>query len=95
MAKHVEFDPIARTDGFDWYAQRSIRAAIGFAAEVEAALRSITSDPNRFARTFAGCQICRVKRYPYGVVYYQSDHAIHVVAIAHAKRRPEYWIDRL
>jgi toxin ParE1/3/4 len=35
-------------------------------------------------------------RFPYGVVYgVAADASIVVVALAHARRRPRYWIARL
>lgn len=36
-----------------------------------------------------------VDRFPYQVVYYVSDQEIVIVAIAHSKRRPCYWKDRI
>ena len=36
-----------------------------------------------------------VERYPYAVIFAETDVAIHVVAIAHLKRRPRYWQGRL
>lgn len=34
-------------------------------------------------------------RFPYSIVYVLHRDAIHVVAIAHNHRRPDYWHDRL
>lgn len=48
MAKLIEFHEGARRDfdeSFDWYAQRSIEAAVAFAFEVDEALGKITADP--------------------------------------------------
>ena len=98
MAMSVEFDAAARAEfdeAFNWYATRSPGAAIGFATEVDVAIDSIAADPDRFQRTYAGCQLCRLKRYPYCVVYYRAGTSVRIVAIAHAKRRPGYWRDRL
>ncbi|MGM0489578.1 MAG: type II toxin-antitoxin system RelE/ParE family toxin, partial [Planctomycetota bacterium] len=97
-AQPIEFDADARAEfdeAFNWYAQRSVAAAIGFVSAVDVAIESILADPNRFVHTYAGCQVCRLKRYRYCVVYYQTDVTIHVVAIAHAKRRPGYWHNRI
>ena len=94
MAISVEFDAAARVefdDAFNWYAERSPGAAIGFATEVDLAIESIAADPERFQRTFAGCRLCRLKQYPYCVVYYRSGTSLRIVAVAHAKRRPGYW----
>lgn len=98
MAPTLEFTAEARAEfdaAFDWYADQSVVAAIGFASEIDVAVEAIMSDPMRFVRTFAGCHLCRLKRYPYCVVYVISGETITIVAIAHAKRLPGYWRNRL
>jgi hypothetical protein len=40
-------------------------------------------------------QKCPVARFPFFVYYVNLDAEIHVVAVAHDKRRPEYWVGRL
>ena len=96
MAIPVEFDAAAREEfdeAFDWYAERSPGAAIGFASEIDAAIEQIAADPKRFPRTVAGCRRCALRRYPYSLVFYQTASRLIVVAVAHAKRRPAYWRD--
>ena len=98
MASNVKIDSAARQEfdnAFDWYAKRSTGAAIGFAAEIDAAIEKIRADPQRFPKTFAGCQRCSVERYPYCLVFYQNGAEIVIVAFAHSKRRPGYWRDRM
>jgi plasmid stabilization system protein ParE len=97
MALSIEFGPEARADfdaAYDWYADRSLAAAIGFASEVDVAIEAIAAAPDRFVRTYAGCRSCRLKRYPYCIVYHQVEDVIHVIAVAHAKRRPGFWSER-
>lgn len=97
MGKPIEYLDGARADfdeSFDWYAKRSVGAAIGFAAAVDEAIDKIAADPRRFATTFGGCRYCSVKRYPFRVVFRDEPNRLVVVAIAHAKRRPGYWRGR-
>jgi plasmid stabilization system protein ParE len=97
MALAIDFVPDARSEfdeAFNWYAARSVGAAIRFTTEVDVAIESIAADPHRFVKTHAGCQVCRLKRYPYCVVYHHVDDRVSIVAIAHAKRRPGYWRGR-
>ena len=71
MATSIEFDVAARAefdDAFDWYANLSLGAAIGFASEIDAAIELITVDPNRYPGTYAGCQCCALHHYPYRIV---------------------------
>ena len=98
MAQSIEFDGDARTEfdeAFNWYAQRSVAAALGFASAVDYAIDTVLSNPDQFVKTYAGCQLCRLKRFPYCVVYYQLVTSIQVIAIAHAKRRPGYLRSRV
>lgn len=98
MASKVKIDFEARhefDEAFDWYAKRSVGAAIAFAAENDAAIEKFCLDPDRFPKTYAGCQRCPIRRYPYSVVYYQLGDEIIVVAFAHSKRKPSYWRQRL
>lgn len=90
----VEYLRGARQDfdeSFDWYAERSVPAAVRFAGAVDAALVRIAADPLQFASPDGIHRECPVKRFPYRVVYRIVEDCVLVVAIAHAKRRPGYW----
>ena len=97
MAKTVEYHSSARADfdeSFDWYAQRSVGAAIGFVAAVDEAIDKIAADAGRFPSTHGGCQYCSLNRYPFRLVFRDEPERLIVVAVAHAKRRPGYWHGR-
>lgn len=97
MGKPVELSDEARRDfdeSFDWYAQRSDQAAIGFALEFDLISERIAVETNRFPHTLAGCQYCAMRRYPYRVIFRDHGLRIVVIAVAHAKRRPRYWQKR-
>jgi plasmid stabilization system protein ParE len=97
MAKAVEYHPGARTDHdqpFDWYAERSDRAALGFLAAVDEAIDRIVADPNAFPAAPAGCRFASLRRYPFRIVFRDDLSQILIVAVAHAKRRPNYWKKR-
>jgi len=70
-----------------------------FLDAVALALRAIERDPFRFARiqkprTKREIRQHNVKRFPYSVVYERIDTEFVVLAIAHAKRHPSYWLRR-
>lgn len=97
MAKPIEYLRDARIDfdqSFDWYGERSIGAAIGFASAVDDAMDRILADPGRFPKIQGDCAYCPLKRYPFRVVFRDEPGRLVVIAIAHAKRRPGYWHDR-
>jgi plasmid stabilization system protein ParE len=71
-------------DAHDWYLRQSQQAADGFLEELIPALNRIAGQPRLF-----------LSRYPFSVVYRERPNDIQIVAIAHAKRRPGYWSNRL
>ena len=98
MARTVEYLRAARTDfdeSFDWYAERSVGAAIGFAAAVDDAICMILDHPERFPQSHGGCGYCALKRFPFRIVFRVEASRLVIIAIAHAKREPGYWQRRL
>jgi plasmid stabilization system protein ParE len=90
----VNYLPGARRDfdeSFDWYAARSLQAAIRFTDAVDAALSTVAANPERFAAADGMHRECPVRRFPFRIVYRVVENRVLVVAIAHAKRRPGYW----
>lgn len=91
---HVEALEDAR-NARDWYAERSPLAARGFLLELTGALNAVLEAPTMWP---AGAAETRryvfPRRYPFTLVYRVADREVQIVALAHHKRRPEYWLDR-
>lgn len=77
-----------------WYAVRSPSAAAAFIAELDHAILQITEATNRWPSYLHGTRRYLLRRFPFSVVYRVSESKIHVVAVAHARRRPAYWRER-
>lgn len=81
-----------------WYAERAPIAATAFVETVEAALARLREVP-RAAPPWPGRAKVRVRqlgRFPFLVLYsLLEDESIIVVAIAHQRRRPGYWLRRV
>jgi plasmid stabilization system protein ParE len=93
----IEFHPGARADydeSFDWYAQRSHRAAVAYALAIEDAIERIVSTPDRFPLIDDIHRECIVQRFPYRIIFREFRNQLVIVAVAHAKRRPTYWRNR-
>lgn len=90
--------PAAREfeEAFDWYAQRSKRAAEGFRAAVDEAIQRAMKHP-----TAAGLPVgkrsrkIRLDPYRYGLIYFTHGNFLYVVAIAPNRKPPRYWKRRL
>jgi plasmid stabilization system protein ParE len=76
-----------------WYARRSPSAAAAFIAEIDGALARIGESPEAWPPYRGGNRRYILHRFPYSLVYRidDQDHVVYVVAVAHAKKRPEYW----
>ncbi|MFZ0706418.1 MAG: type II toxin-antitoxin system RelE/ParE family toxin [Candidatus Korobacteraceae bacterium] len=94
----LTFHPLATAEleaAFDWYLEKSERAATHFMAEIARAIESISKNPKMYAESSEGIRRCVVHRFPFLVVYRAKNKQIQVLAFAHGRRRPGYWIDRL
>ena len=82
-------------EAFDWYRDRSGKAAEAFLQEIERARLAIQDSPDVWAKYLHGTRRYRLKRFPYIVVYRVTEKRIEVIAISHGRREPGYWADRL
>lgn len=90
----VEFHPDAVEEAraaWEWYRERSASAAAAFLSELETAVAKIIDSPERWPEYRYGSRRCPFRRFPYFIVYRQLEDVIQVVAVAHNRRRPEYW----
>src|SRR5882724_10233265 len=97
-AKQIEFHPAARAElmsAVEWYVQRSEPAAANFATEIHHALAQITALPETWPKGVHGTRKFVLRRFPYAIVYRQQKTHIEVLAVAHGRRRPDYWKKRL
>jgi len=97
-SKEVEFHEEASLEyeaAFDWYFARSELAASKFTEELSRAIGMIAEAPQRWPDNINGTRRLLLQRFPFAVVYRELPSIIQVLAIAHGRRRPGYWKDRL
>lgn len=102
MTKPLRFLPEAETElraAAEWYDDL---AGLGheLVAEVQAVTSKIIEMPGAFApargvRASVGAREAAVKRFPYRLIFVEVEQELRVVAVAHVRRRPGYWRDRL
>jgi plasmid stabilization system protein ParE len=96
--KPLSYHPKASDEidkAYIWYAMRSAQAADGFYEELYPAVNKLRQQPSLFPSYLHGTRRAILKTYPYFVVFRDFPRKIQVIAIAHAKRRPSYWANRL
>jgi len=63
--------------------------------EIRTALLRIQQHPRAFAADRRQVRRCLLHRFPFSLVYREEAEVIWVIALAHHKRRPNYWRKRL
>ena len=101
--KSVRLSPEALqelAEAASWYETRQPGLAIRFLQEVDQAQQAIQSRPQSFPRLGnmaidLAIRRALLPRFPYALVFFELPTEIRVLAIAHAKRQPDYWLNRL
>lgn len=83
-----------------WYEQRSPGLGYDFLAELRTAFKQISAYPTRPSRVnsrLEGVELRRflLRRFPYMIVYQVIPDRVVVLATAHLKRKPQYWLKRV
>jgi toxin ParE1/3/4 len=97
-SKLYRVDPQAWTEleaADDWYLQRSSEASVRFLVSVYDALENISQAPQRWPRYLYGTRRFILHRFPFSIVYLDEPDAVSIVAVAHNKRKPGYWKQRV
>jgi plasmid stabilization system protein ParE len=92
------YDPRAVDDleeACDYYDSKQRGLGGQFIQAYEDALASVLEHPTRWAAIGGGCRLCRLKRFPYGILYRPLEPYVHIVAVVHLSRKSTYWQDRL
>ncbi|MGO9085855.1 MAG: type II toxin-antitoxin system RelE/ParE family toxin [Candidatus Sulfotelmatobacter sp.] len=97
-AKPLQIHPAALAElksAVAWYQQRSQTAALNFVAELDRAIDLVIESPRRWPSGEHGTRKFVLQRYPFAVIYREKETVVQVLAIAHGRRRPAYWNERL
>ncbi len=79
----------------DWYARRSRRAAGMFLDELDRAMDLIGQHPEQYPRHDFGTRRIVLRRFPFVIIFRKAVAGVEIIAIAHGRRRPGYWRERL
>lgn len=82
-------------DAMDYYDEMHLGLGLDFESEVKSSITFIRQFPETFALRDDVTRRCLVKRFPYVIVYMYHDNRVWVLAIAHCKRKPGYWKQRV
>lgn len=92
------FDPEAEAEfaeAVEFLLRLNAEAAIRFAESVSAACELLLENPELGERWRLGVRRKRLLRFEYYIYYKPIDDGIFIVAVAHQKRKPGYFRERL
>jgi len=82
-------------DARDFYNLEKEGLGDDFWQEVKHALNSITVFPEAWHPLSLRTRRCRLRRFPYGVIYQIRKDELLIIAVAHLHRKPDYWKKRV
>lgn len=82
-------------EAVQWYEAQSPGLGERFLVEAVHAFGLIRQFPVAWHPLSANTRRCRLKRFPYGVIYAIENNNILVIALAHLHREPGYWSERV
>ena len=97
-AKLVEFHEGAASDvksAVAWYRKRNPKTALDFVEELRRATDTIREAPARWPLGKNDTRRFQLWRFPFSIIYSESDSSIIIWVVAHGSRRPDYWAERL
>ena len=80
---------------YNWYQEQATGLGDDFIAELEAAYDAITELPETWPKFQKGFRRFLLTRFPYSIVYKDTNKSIFVVAIMHNSRKPGCWLSRI
>ena len=102
MKRHIRIGAGAQADMAEasrWYDAQQSGLGVDFLRSVGRVIARIEATPRTGSRVpgVADADIRRVfvRRFPYHVVYIELPDRAQILAIAHHRRRPRYWIGRV
>ncbi len=81
-------------EAYEWYMLQSEGLGERFLAEVVHSFGLIQQYPTAWHPLSANTRRCRLKRFPYGVIYAVDEQEVIVIAVAHLHRKPGHWTTR-
>ena len=96
--KPIEFLPEAEQELLEaayYYQLQSSGLSIDNLSEVERAVQSITETPNTWPIIEGKLRRRLVRRFPFGILFRIEPEDVVIIAIAHLRRKPGYWKNRI
>lgn len=77
-----------------FYESKVAGLGLDFESQIRRILADIQNSPELHPKKKHGTRCHLTRRFPYAVYYIEIPDAIWIVAFAHTRRRPHYWLGR-
>ena len=78
----------------DYYEECKLNLGSEFAYEVQNTIQRILAFPTAWQKLDGDIRRCLTNRFPFGIIYYQRNSEIVILAVMQLNRRPNYWQNR-
>jgi plasmid stabilization system protein ParE len=78
----------------DYYEECQAGLGLEFADEVYKAVQRILVFPDAWQSLGVGNRRCLTNRFPFGLIYYQKEQEIIILAVMQLGKKPNYWKSR-
>lgn len=78
----------------DYFQECKEGLGLEFAHEVQNTVQRILKYPTAWQKLHGNIRRCLTNRFPFGVIYFQRNDEIIILAIMQLNRKPNYWKDR-
>ncbi|HEY9363222.1 MAG TPA: type II toxin-antitoxin system RelE/ParE family toxin [Chitinophagaceae bacterium] len=82
-------------EAYDWYNQISDELAESFQKSLESKIESLRENPFIPSYILEDYRSCKIRRFPYNIIFKVMGTQIHITAIFHSSRNPSEWIKRI
>jgi plasmid stabilization system protein ParE len=91
----LESAQVELDDAIAWYASQAPGLGDAFLIETLKTLKLIEQYPKAWHPLTQQIRRCRLRRFPYSVIYAQEGSDLLVLAFAHQHRKPGHWRTRM
>jgi len=94
----LEFFPAAErelTEAADYYESKLHGLGVEFVEEMERVAAVLTELPSLGERLDRIHRRVPLQRFPYAIIFRVDGEIVHIVAVAHRRRKPRYWAPRV
>jgi toxin ParE1/3/4 len=95
--RSVIFHPLAEQellDAVSYYEEQETGLGLEYLGEVEHAVNFLMRYPEAGSNVRGSIRRLTLPKFPYSLLYRVMEEQIRVLAVAHHKRKPQYWVDR-